>query len=281
MSSGAGCLCDIEGTVRWLYNEVCCDLHDPPILIELAERTLGIGSVQFVPSSWLSHRGRLVRSRTQPHLPGIRPDTAEWYIQVKRKLHVVDLTWAIAHELAEWLLRQVLAVIDENIEQIANTLAAALILPREVMLPHIHEPPNFVLAPAHCVTPSCFALRWAEVSGEPVMVVSPSGVHRRGDIWTLDDGEARRLARAQIPPVSGVRPIHRFELPGRRVILVGLPGEGRYLAESSRVRARATRAAARPGTSIGSKKTTDWLVGQTERDLGSYTARKVQVVLGG
>lgn len=216
---------DGRGLCRWAYETSGFDPSDPPLIPRLVDAILGDGAVWPVVGTWLDgRRARLLR-HPQAHAPGWRPDTAYWSIQVRRRLPLSLYFWELAHELAEYLLGEVAPHEGEDRERYANALAAELLLPWELMRPHLGALDLAVADELH-VDPACYALRWAELTGHPVAVVSPGRVHRRGPGWG-DDAEVRRLAREEVPPVSGVRPVLRQELPRvpgrqeRRVVLVG------------------------------------------------------------
>ena len=220
MSSGAGTGWNTETWARWVYDLAGADPAEPPTILDLAEAILGAGAVQLVPATLLPGlRARLIELRER-HLPGrygLR--AAGTYIQARRKLELPDLAFSVGHELAEWVLRRVAGVTDPDIERQANALGAALVIPRASVTAEQRAFFDLNLARTFCVPPACWALRWGEITGEHVAVVTPERVHRRGECWPFDDAEMRRLARQETPMKWG-RPRWRRELRGRRVVLV-------------------------------------------------------------
>lgn len=231
MSSESGAW-DTLGPCRWAYQTASFDPAEPPLIPRLVDALLGDGAVWPVPGLWLEGRRARLLQHPQAHAPGWRPDTRHWSIQVRRRLPLVVYFWELAHELAEYLLTIVEPYGGEDREPYANALAASLLLPEEVMRPHLGLLDLAVADELH-VDPACYALRWGELTGHPVAVLSPGKVHRRGPGWG-EDADVRRLAReAESPPVSGVRRVLRHELPRtpghqeRRVVLLGeAPGVG-------------------------------------------------------
>ena len=106
------------------------------------------------------HQLRLLQ-HPQAHAPGWRPDTRHWSIQVRRRLPLAIYFWELAHELAEYLLTIVEPYEGEDRESYANALAASLLLPEEVMRPHLGLLDLAVADELH-VDPACYALRWGE-----------------------------------------------------------------------------------------------------------------------
>ncbi|RYZ14447.1 MAG: hypothetical protein EOO70_07660 [Myxococcaceae bacterium] len=158
------------------------------------------------------------------HWPGAGGlGTSEWYVQIRKRLGGVEYVWSLAHEAAEWVLKCVERYRGEDIERRANTLAASLLVPRSYVLSHGARFFDPELARTFCVTPSCLALRWAEVTGEAVAVVSPNSVHRRGPdgVWPLDDQALRWLARYDdAAALSGDRPVRRIDLGVKRTAIL-------------------------------------------------------------
>lgn len=219
---------DTRSLCRWAYETSGFDPSDPPLVPRLVDALLGDGAVWPVMGAWLDGRRARLIQHPQAHAPGWRPNTMYWSIQVRRRLPLTLYFWELAHELAEYLLEEVAPYQGEDREQYANALGADLLLPRELMAPHLGAL-NLAVADELHVDPACYALRWAELTGCPIAVVSPGRVHRRGPGWG-DDAEVRRMAREEVPPFSGVRPVLRHELPrvpGRQERRVVLVGEGR------------------------------------------------------
>ena len=222
MSSGEGAF-EIEGLCRWVYETCGFDPQDPPLAPDLVEALLGPGAIWPMTPSRLPVPARLT---TWPvwHWPGAAgPRTREWYVQVRKRLADAAYVWGLAHEVAEWLLKTIEHYRGPDIERQANTLAAMLLVPRAYVLAHGARCFDADLAQTFSVTRSCLALRWAEVTGESLAVVSPNGVHRRGpeNVWPEDDTALRWLARYDdAAATSGVRRVRRVDLGEKRTAIL-------------------------------------------------------------
>lgn len=188
---------------------------------------MGPGAIWRVYATWLPGRRAQLVHHDQTHMAGWRPDTVHWHIQVRRRLPLLLYFWVLAHELAEYVLQVVQPYDGEDRERYANALAAAIVLPKELLAGFLGERLDLELAEVLNVDPACLALRWAELTGQPVAVVSPGRVHQRGDGWG-DDTHTRRMARGlALPLLSSGRGVLRHELPKTqehnevRVLLVG------------------------------------------------------------
>lgn len=104
----------------------------------------------------------------------------EWRIYLRRNLRPEQAQFAIAHEIAEWHLRQQQTA---NVEDLADRIAAALLVPRRAFQRIARAPEWARLARRLRVTQPFAALRWGEVTLEPTAVVSPRGVRTRGAPW--------------------------------------------------------------------------------------------------
>lgn len=175
-----------EGTAEYILRRSGYDGTERPSVGQIATAMLGAGCVEF--ASGLKGDAALVTIPTP-------------LILVKRKLPVVRLEFAIAHEVAEWALLQE-GYEDEDIEQAADYIAAALIVPRRLAcrfrVELVHEAAEVLE-----VTETHAALRIAEATGQPIALVSPAKVRVRGDEWawpsdlrTVASHERPGLARA-------------------------------------------------------------------------------------
>lgn len=217
---------DTRGLCSWAYETAKFDPFEPPLAPRLVEGILGAGAIFRVWGTELDGERATLAWMPQRHLPGWRLDTVHWHIKIRRKLPMWLYLWLLAHELAEYLLGELVQYQNEDREQYANALAAELLMPQEAMRSHLGVL-DLAGAEEFHVDPACYALRWGELTGHPVAVLSPGKVHRRGPGWG-DDADVRRLAReAESPPVSGVRRVLRHELPRtpghqeRRIVLLG------------------------------------------------------------
>jgi IrrE N-terminal-like domain len=197
---------DVEAEAGWIYRLADVESDQPPGAVVLAER---------LRLPILRADDRFLRGGDA----ALRELDGELWICVRRRLPFERLHFAVAHEIAEWRLSQ-LDYRDEDREQTANALAAALLVPRAAL--RVSVLLDFAqLAEDFIVTQTCAALRVGEVTGRPMAVVSPQLVRVRGDAWEWPDERAiRGLAKAKALPED----VERVELsddPRRVVLLVG------------------------------------------------------------
>lgn len=122
-------------------------------------------------------------------------------ICLRGKLPAVALRWALLHELAEWHLAR-LEYRGEDVETVAEAITAALVAPRDVyQRAHAEHGTDFqALGEAFAATQTAMALRLGEVTGRPVLVVTPAAVRVRGEPWGWPSvDECRRLAKNDRP----------------------------------------------------------------------------------
>lgn len=195
MASMAMDQADIEGLAGWLLKRagVPDDEHVHPD--DVAE---GCGV-----SCW-TWRG----VRTGAVLVRVR---RSWQIHVHPRLDILATRWAVAHELGHYALHVAGAHDAMTDETSADAIAAALLAPRRAMrlAARKHGPAFVALGDAFDVWPSCCALRWGEVTGEPVALLTPRApVMVRGEpfVWPPE-----RILRRGAPGLV------RAELGARRV----------------------------------------------------------------
>jgi hypothetical protein len=131
--------------------------------------------------------------------------TAEgWTIYVRRGIDKKRRAWAIAHELAEWALR---TTIDQRIEELAHSIAAAILAPRGVVVSLYRQPRDIAhLARACSVTETCAALRVGEVV-DPTAVLTPTIARVRAPrefVWPAEP-QLRRMARSDAPGLARIK----------------------------------------------------------------------------
>lgn len=112
-------------------------------------------------------------------------------IFVAPRLPLERLVFAVAHELAEWVVGD---SASEHTEHLCDAAAAAIIAPRAAFLGwHADVGDDLpALAAAFRVTETCMAMRLGEVTGRPVIVVAPGHAHVRGEPWEWGDIGALR-----------------------------------------------------------------------------------------
>jgi hypothetical protein len=179
-------LTELEGEAAWLLREF--DLRKPPGAKAIVQRHLGAGAVRV--ASIVGADAKLC--------PDVHGRTL---IFVRPRLSPESFRWAVLHELAEWHLQRV-GYRSEDVEQAAELLTAALVVPRESYRGalRVHGEAWEQLALGFATTQTCIALRHGEITGEPLAVVAPATVRVRGQEWAWPpEPELRRLARATRP----------------------------------------------------------------------------------
>lgn len=198
---------EVEGTAEALYAEAGFDPREPAAPVRLARALLGPRSVFSVHASSLPGDACLVRLEEQ------------YRIYVRARLEPRRRRFAVLHELAEWHLHRV-GFQGQDIESVADALAAALLAPRQQFLRALtatgYRLP--ILARHFEATESCVALRAGEVTGEPMALIAPLTVRVRGADWSWPtEPELRVVSRGKIP---GVRKVSLRSQPPRVVLRV-------------------------------------------------------------
>lgn len=186
---------EIESAAKSLYATAGHDGADPIEPERLAHALLGPRSLRFVDESVLIH-----------HDSALARVGAQWRIYLRKGLTPRLRRFSVAHEIAEWFLVTA-GVEDDESEQDADAIAAALLAP----LPFAsaaceHRGRKWgQLALDFGSTESCAALRYGEVTGRPLLLLTPRCVRERGDpcVWPADDvlrsaKRVPRIARARL-----------------------------------------------------------------------------------
>lgn len=202
----------VEGEARYILGEL--GEHDPtrpPTARATARRLLGGEAVVKI-------RG-LVGSAAELARDGDRR-----VVVVRAGLPPERERWCIFHELGEWRLEQ-MGYREEDIEQVADAIAAACVLPRESFLTALREYGRRFhrVARTFVTSETAAALRLGEVTGEPVAVVAPATVRVRGDEFAWpSESTLRDLARAKrLPRGLAVKRVALKDDARRRVLLAG------------------------------------------------------------
>lgn len=128
--------------------------------------------------------------------------------------------WYLLHELGEWRIKQ-LDYRGADTEQVADAIAACLVLPRDAYASELRSYGRRFgrLARAFLTTETAAARRLGEVTGEPVVVIAPSSIYVSGDAYGWPgETELRGLAKARrLPP--GVKRVALGDDKRRRVLL--------------------------------------------------------------
>lgn len=194
---------EVNGWVDWLYAALGFDPWNPPkSMLTLARALFGLRGVVLGVRREMKGNAMIV--------PEAEPSGAlasPWVLWLRPGLSPQVRKWAIAHEIAEWLLRNVRD--EPHIEALADRLAAALIAPRQAYLAFHRiyglDLPRF--ARAFNTTESCMGLRHGESTLVPTQLVTPHSVRQRGEAFVFP--RLRPLARcpAQDDLPRGVRAV--------------------------------------------------------------------------
>lgn len=199
---------DAEGIAVDLLTRAGYDPTDRPGARAIAARLHGFGCIE----RW----------------PGLATRGPAWSCTVHGCVRIVlrgglapeHRNFAIAHELAELELRR-LGYLDEDLEEASDAIGAALVAPRRAFAVVLREigADYAALADAFVATESLVALRMGEVTGEPMVLVTPQRVRVRGATFEWgDEGDVRAAARRAGP---GVRKVRLRDDPRRMVLRSG------------------------------------------------------------
>lgn len=192
---------EIEGEAMALLRSAGHDPEGRPRMVALAH-ALDV-SVQQVYARQLRGDAELVRMGDG------------WRVCLRARLPMERARFALAHEIAEWWLKR--QGYDEwSVEHNADRFAGALVAPASRVtrvLRCVWSLAEF--AAGLGTTESCAALRFGEVTGEPIALVAPR-VRTRGEEWCWpSELELRKAVRGTTP--AGTR---RVELSDPRRVLL-------------------------------------------------------------
>jgi hypothetical protein len=184
---------EVAGIVR---DSVACGEDDLPLAIEIAERLLGAGAVVYGAPSLPA---RLVGNTIV--VPEGHP----------------DLNFAVAHECAEWALRELVLWRGEHAqrERAANAIAAAILAPPvAVSRAYEHYGERFEsLASVFGMSQTAIVLRLAEVKPQSRAIVT-----RSGHVLTRIFADETRELFARSSKVRGIARAFAAAAQGKREI---------------------------------------------------------------
>lgn len=165
----------------------------PPDLLRLSRRVLGLDAIRVVDPASL------------PGDAGLAFVFGRWIVRVRNGLPPQRLRFAVAHELAEFALKK-LRYQPRRVEAAADALAAAMLAPAPGYRRAIATLGDdwAALGMAYEATDSLAALRWSEVTGTPLALITRVSVRVRGELlrpWP-PPYELRRLARTGGPGIA-------------------------------------------------------------------------------
>jgi IrrE N-terminal-like domain len=183
---------EIEGEAQVAYRAAGIDPYDTVSPIWLAKRLLGEQNVVAVYSLMQPGGGCLARVNGTPR------------IYYRNRLPPERRDFVVAHELGHALLRDQ-AGDEAETELACDAFAAAIIAPRGAYLAAVRaygaRYPK--LARAFATTESLVALRFGEVTDEPLALLTPRSIRVRGSAYSWPDSD--RLRQLAAMPRPGLR----------------------------------------------------------------------------
>lgn len=198
-------LWSVDAVQREIYQRAALDPDEPANMIALA---MGLGlTVEVLRPAPFAGDGALARVYEQ------------WRIYIRGGISRQRKRFACAHEIAEWALRE---VIDEQIEDACNAVAAALIAPRRAFTRTANDVGATCfeqLALPFDLSQTAAALRAGEVLGVELALTRPGLVRTRGE--RVQWPAAEIIARwARGTPPAGIRKVLLTDDARRTVLLV-------------------------------------------------------------
>jgi hypothetical protein len=197
---------ELDGEAAAIYDAAECDPSYPPHIIDLARRTPGIESVEYVRTVSTG----LVRLDAE----------GRGTIQVNARLSRAAQSFIVGHELGEFRLTQrKFPYVAADIERVCSRLSARLIAPAPaVCLAHTaHGFDLPQLAVCFDTSQTLIALRVSEVRGIALAIVGPHFVWRR-ETWPELPSDAA-LFRAVRRGEKGFRVVPLTDARCRWVVL--------------------------------------------------------------
>jgi len=195
---------DAEGAQRAIYDEAGAPFDEPCEAHELALALMGRGWCEYVDT--LICDGCYSRAGARER------------IYLRRRMHPFREVWTIYHELSE---RHFYGERGDPAHDFAcDATAARLRAPMAAFRRLVHAVGDdfATLASETETSQTSAAMRWAEVTGTPLIVVSPDHVRARGDAFEWpDEEELRRLSRARNLP-DEIERVRLTDARGRVVI---------------------------------------------------------------
>lgn len=164
----------------------------------LARALLGPGSIRTAPPDLLPAGGALVRIG------------AAWRVYLREGLRPRHARFTVMHELSHWALG------SGATEEECDALAACLLAPRPAVQQLLRSGAKTYseIARWFDCTETFAALRYGEITDEPLVVVAPATVRIRGREWSWPaESELRGLVKARRVP--GIRKVRLRDDPVR------------------------------------------------------------------
>lgn len=213
---------DIEGAVSLVYAKGDLDPHRSFSVVRIANALFGPGGVVEKGSRHVPGEAMLV-PRDGPLFAGW-PGPANpraFQVWARRRLPLVRKRFAIGHEIGEWVC-EFWGYRGEDREDYCDAIGAALLIFRPLFFREFGCPavPDLErMAEFFGVDQACAALRFGEVTGTPVALVSRMGFKQRGEAFVF--GPHEQLERIAFGGAHDSR-VHVVPLTDdrRRVLLV-------------------------------------------------------------
>lgn len=196
---------EIEGAALEFYRRAGVDPERPIGVLRLLMQCPDI-DVEFCPR--LHRPAKLI----------VAPD-GRMKIQLRSTDSVIALSWRASHETGEAILARARCT-SPFVEQYADNLAGAIVAPMPALRAlRARAGSRFdLIAGALRTSQTIAALRYGEVFDEPLAVVLPGRVKRRGPVDGLpSDSELRRIVRAGGCGEARVVPL--FDARSRAVVI--------------------------------------------------------------
>lgn len=195
---------DLEDEAVRLYRSARLDPSEGAPPSALVQGLLGAGAIRFLAPKWLPGGGAIVRVGH------------EWRIYLSNDLSKESARFILLHELSHWALG------PSGTEDECDALAARLLAPRPAFEVALREAGGSYtrLAKWFRCTETFAALRYGEVTNEPLVVVAPANVRIRGQAWSWpSEPELRALATRS--RLRGIRKAKLRDAPLRVALRVG------------------------------------------------------------
>lgn len=189
---------DFDAAAKTLYRAAGFSSDEQAPMLTLAERLLGDGAIRTTPRGVLSTHGAIARVGTS------------WRIYLAGDCPEARRRFVLAHELSHWALGPAAT------EAECDRLAGALVLPRAAFLRCARRGPTLATAKRFGVDCSCAWLRYGEVTGCPLALVTPTSIRLRGAAYSWPSEP--RLRDLNVP---GVRKCALRDDPRRAVLRAG------------------------------------------------------------
>lgn len=194
---------ELEREVDRLYRTAGLDPLAGAAPADLVRGLLGPAAIRFVDEQWLPGGGSLARVGS------------EWRVYLRKGQSGPALRFIALHELSHWVLG------PGGTEEECDALAARLLAPRAAFETAIRETGGSYtrLAKWFGCTETFAALRYGEVTDEPLVVVAPANIRIRGQRWSWpSESELRELASK--PRLRGLRKAKLRDAPLRVALRV-------------------------------------------------------------